>query len=241
MSHNDRQEVFKKIQLAQGGDEIAKEQLVKDNIKLVYKIAQHYRNSTCEYDDIIQSGMVGLVNAILRFDTSYNVAFSTYAFPLILGEIRKLLRENSMIKKSRAVNETLSLIKEKKQEFINDNNREPTINELSELCGIEREKIVFVLNSILPVQSLESKIYDSEDTLVDKIESNENTQESAIQNVLIKKITKDLDKRSKKIIYMRYYQGKTQSDVAKEIGVSQVQISRIEKKLLLDMRKMITG
>lgn len=241
MNPNDKQEVFRKIKLAQGGDESAKEQLVKDNIKLVHKIAQHYKNSSCEYEDIVQSGMVGLVNAILRFDMSYDVAFSTYAFPLILGEIRKLLRENNMIKKSRSVNETLSLIQGKKQEFINQNKREPTINELSQICNIEREKIVFVLNSTIPVQSLESNIYDSDDLLVDKIESNENTQDNAINNVLINKITKDLDKRSKKIIFMRYYQGKTQSDVAKEIGVSQVQISRIEKKLLLDMRKMITG
>lgn len=118
--------------------------MVKDNIKLVHKIAQHYKNSTCEYEDIIQSGMVGLVNAILRFDPSYNVAFSTYAFPLILGEIRKLLRENSMIKKSRSVNETLSLIQRKKQEFINVHKREPTINELSTLCGIERKNSICI-------------------------------------------------------------------------------------------------
>ena len=233
--------VFEKIKLAQRGDEAAKEELIKDNLKLVHKIAQHYRNSNCEYEDIIQSGSLGLLNAVLRFDTSFDVAFSTYAFPLILGEIRKLLREHAIIRKSRSINETLSLIYKKKQEFIIEFNKEPTINELSIICNIEREKIVFTLNSALPVQSLESKIYDSEDTLADKIESNENTQDKAINNVLVHKVTRNLDKRSRKIIYMRFYQGKTQSDIAEEIGVSQVQISRIEKKILLDMRKIITG
>lgn len=241
MTSSERLQVFKKIKLAQVGDEKALEQLVKDNIRLVHKIANHYKNTNCDYDDLIQSGSVGLINAIKRFDTSYNVAFSTYAFPLILGEIRKLLRENNIIKKSRSINEALSLIRMKKQEFVDIHAREPNINELSKICNIEREKIVFILNTILPVQSLETKLFDSENTLVDKIVANEDTQEDAINNVLINNATKNLDKRSKKIIYMRFYQGKTQSDIAKEIGVSQVQISRIEKKILLKMRKAITG
>lgn len=131
-------------------------------------------------------------------------------------------------------------IKNAKQDFIFENSREPTINEISEVLNIDREKIVFALSSALPIQSLEANMYDSDEILKDKISSETDTQQTAINNILIEKATKGLDKRSKKIIYMRYYQGKTQSDIAKEIGVSQVQISRIEKKVLLDMRKKVS-
>lgn len=240
MIKSKREVVYEKIFLAQRGDESAKEELLSSNMKLVYKIVSHYKNSKIEYEDLVQSASIGLLNAILRFDPSYDVAFSTYAFPMILGEIRKLFRENNMIKKSRLQNETLKKIKNAKQDFIFENSREPTINEISEVLNIDREKIVFALSSALPIQSLEANMYDSDEILKDKISSETDTQQTAINNILIEKATKGLDKRSKKIIYMRYYQGKTQSDIAKEIGVSQVQISRIEKKVLLDMRKKVS-
>ena len=225
---------------AQAGDSGAKEELIVNNMRLVYSLANRYKSSSIDYEDIVQQGSIGLINAIMRFDLKKGVMFSTYAVPLILGEIKKIVRENSILKIGRVTREMSARLNKRIEEMQTELGRSPTISEISASLDISPEKTVFLLNSSNQVQSMDEAPDDHEDAY-NKIQSDEDTEGSAVTNVLLDDIAASIDERQRKILYLRYYQDKTQSEVAQILGISQVQVSRIEKQLLLKLRKLLAG
>lgn len=225
---------------AQTGDSEAKEELIVNNMRLVYSLANRYKSSTTDYEDIVQQGTIGLIHAIMRFDIKKGVMFSTYAVPLILGEIKKIVRENSILKIGRVTREMSARLYRRVEEMQTELGRSPTIEEISASLDISREKAVFLINSSNQVQSMDEALHDHEDAY-NKIQSGEDTESCAVNNILLDSIVSSIDGRQRKILYLRYYRDKTQSEVAKILGISQVQVSRIEKQLLLKLRKLLAG
>ena len=226
------------IKLAQAGDVNAKNLLIQQNYPLVKSVIRRYRNKGVEYDDLFQLGCVGFVKAINNFDTKYNVKFSTYAVPMIAGEVKRFLRDDGYIKVGRAM-KVLSLQIKK---FIDQNKlsgEETDLNSIAEHFDITPQEVVFAIDASRYPISLSTPL-DSEDddgaSLVDKI-CNEEANEQELDHFILKELINDLDPRERKIIIMRYYRDKTQSEIAKELGVSQVQVSRIENKILGQLKK----
>jgi len=226
------------IKLAQAGDINAKNLLIQQNYPLVKSVIRRYRNKGVEYDDLFQLGCVGFVKAINNFDTKYNVKFSTYAVPMIAGEVKRFLRDDGYIKVGRAM-KVLSLQIKK---YIDQNKlsgEETDLNTIAEHFGITPQEVVFAIDASRYPISLSTPL-DSEDddgaSLVDKI-CNEEANEQELDHFILKELINDLDPRERKIIIMRYYRDKTQSEIAKELGVSQVQVSRIENKILGQLKK----
>ncbi|MEG1612753.1 MAG: SigB/SigF/SigG family RNA polymerase sigma factor [Clostridia bacterium] len=217
---------------AQDGDESAKATIILENMPLIKSIVKRYRGKTVEYDDLIQLGSMGLLKAMLNFDMSFGVRFSTYAVPMIAGEIKRYIRDDGAIKVSRAIKvmsyNIIRFIETFRQEF----NREPNIDEIAEKLNIEKEEVVFAMDSTrFPLSLYEKSDDDSNINLLDKIVV-ENKDEENIDKILLVDALKELSDRDKKIVLLRYFRDKTQSEVAKEMGVSQVQISRLESKIL---------
>ena len=232
------------IKKAQNGDAKARDRLVKHNLKLVLKIAHRFKNEDYSLQDLFQIGVIGLIKAIKGFDLNRNVKFSTYAFSRITGEIRLHLRDDGPIKVSRKLKKISRILRKKREELKQVNNREPTISELVEATGYSREKIVQAFEAsknpasiykpfcgeegeeLLLLDNLQSKQVDGEITETDKLN--------------LMEIIKELDERDKKIIYFRYFEDKTQEEIGKEIGVSQVQVSRLEKKILAELKEKLS-
>ena len=218
---NDEKEVlFERIKQ---GDIEAREQYIKGNLRLVLSVIKRFSNSSENPDDLFQIGCIGLIKAIDNFDTTLNVKFSTYAVPMIIGEIRRYLRDNNSIRVSRSLR----------------NLKEPTISEIAKEIGIEKEEIVYALDAIQSPVSLYEPVYtEGGDTLyvMDQISDKKNKEENWVEDLSLKEALKRLDERERNIIKMRFYQGKTQMEVAQEIGISQAQVSRLEKHALKNMR-----
>lgn len=221
------------------GDSQAREQYIKGNLRLVLSVIKRFSNSNENADDLFQIGCVGLMKAIDNFDTTLNVKFSTYAVPMIIGEIRRYLRDNNSIRVSRSLRDIAYKAIYARENYMKTHLKEPTLNEIAEETGIEKEEIVYALDAIQSPVSLYEPVYtEGGDTLyvMDQISDKKNKEENWIEDLSLKEALKRLDKRERRIVEMRFYEGHTQMEVAQEIGISQAQVSRLEKHALKNMR-----
>lgn len=227
------------IAAAQKGDEDAKEQLIVHNMPLIKSIAARYRNKMIEYDDLLQLGAMGLVKAVNNFDASFGVRFSTYAVPMIAGEIKRFIRDDGAIKVSRALKSTSLKIQQITSEYKQEHGDAPDISYLAEKLGVDPQEIVFAMDSSkYPVSLYEKFDEDNSQCVMDKLSDGENGDEM-IDKMIIKDFIKTLPQREKTVIVLRYFKDKTQSEIAKILGVSQVQVSRIESKIISEMKKAL--
>lgn len=228
------------IKLAKEGNQDAKEQLVTDNLGLVWAVARRFIGRGHELEDLYQIGCIGLIKCIDKFDLSYDVKFSTYAVPMISGEIKRFLRDDGLIKVSRTLKETAYKVKKAREEIINQTGIEPKLEELSEILEIDVEEIVASLEANVEVESIHKTIYQNDGNavyLADKIADEKNENEKLLNHMVVEGLLSQLNEVEEKIIKLRYFESKTQTEIAKEIGISQVQVSRMEKKILLKMRE----
>lgn len=233
------------FELAKKGDKKAKEKIVSDNTGLVWCIAKRFMGRGYDLEEIYQIGCIGLLKAIDRFDLEYQVKFSTYAVPLISGEIKRFLRDNGIIKVSRILKQNGYIISQTRERLINKYGREATLEELSKETGLTEEEILTATEANRDIESIYQTVYESDgkemylvDRIVDEAES-ELVAEGMYNRLLIEQGMQALDAKQQKLIEMRYFQEKTQTEVAKSLGISQVQVSRLEKKLLKQMRNAI--
>lgn len=239
LSNQEKEELFKRIK---EGDLDAREQYIKGNLRLVLSIIQRFSNSNENVDDLFQIGCIGLMKAIDNFDTSQNVKFSTYAVPMIIGELRRYLRDNNSIRVSRSIRDVAYKAIYAKEGFMKKNNREPTLNELSKILEIPPKEISAALDAIqTPISLYESVYQEGGDSLyiMDQISDKKNKEENWIRDISLKEAMSRLNPREHNIIDLRFYQGKTQMEVAREIHISQAQVSRLEKSALSTMRKFL--
>ncbi len=219
---------------AKSGDKAAREKLITGNLRLVLSVIQRFSNRGENPDDLFQVGCIGLMKAIDNFDTSHEVKFSTYAVPMIIGEVRRHLRDNNPVRVSRSMRDTAYHAMQAKEKLNNELNREPTIEEIAKELGKEKSEVVVALEAIIePVSFYEPVYSNGGDTiyLMDQIGSNE-TDGDWIDEISIKEALKNLPQREKKILSMRFMRGMTQTEVAEEIGISQAQVSRLEKSAI---------
>lgn len=225
------------IQKAKEGDNEAKAILIESNAPLVKSIVKRYLNKGVEYDDLYQLGCLGFLKAINNFDESFNVKFSTYAVPMIAGEIKRFLRDDGSIKVSRAIKGLYFQIQKIIDERKSQNKEPPSIKELSTIFNIEEQEIVFVMESAkMPLSLFEQIDKDGGVEIIDRISSN-NEEEELTNNMLVKDLLKSLNPKDRKIIILRYYGDKTQNEIAQMLGVSQVQVSRLENKILSKLKQ----
>lgn len=232
------------LQRAGQGDRQARNQLVLENTGLVWSIVKKYAGRGYEEEDLFQIGCIGLIKAINRFDCGYAVQFSTYAVPMILGEIRRFLRDDGMIKVSRKLKETAIHARALEARLQLRYGREPTVAELAEELGISPEELACALGSVQEVESLQKTIYQSDGNeilLQDRLETTGNEQETLLNRMALKAVLRELEEDEQKMIRLRYYCGQTQVETAKCLGISQVQVSRLEKKVLKKLRQLLEG
>ena len=232
---------YEKILEAKQGNKEAMESLVKNNLGLVYNIAKRFAGRGYEQDDLNQIGAMGLVKSIKKFDTSYNVQLSTFSVPYIIGEIKRYIRDDGSIKVSRSIKELNVKIKELQKEYLNKTGKEITLQELAKELKVSKEEIAMAIDSGTPIDSLENASYrdnktDKTISLIDKISTNTDEALLISNKITIQQLIKDLEDREKEVIILRYYKEKTQMQVAKILGITQVQVSRIEKKVLNSMK-----
>ncbi|WP_102400592.1 RNA polymerase sporulation sigma factor SigG [Haloimpatiens massiliensis] len=224
------------------GDNEYREKFIKGNLRLVLSVIQRFNNRGENADDLFQVGCIGLIKAIDNFDLSQNVKFSTYAVPMIIGEIRRYLRDNNSIRVSRSLRDIAYKALQVRDRLIAKNNKEPTISEIAKELEMPREEVVFALDAIQdPVSLFEPIYHDGGDAIyvMDQISDSKNYDENWLENISIKEAMKKLNGREKLILSLRFFQGRTQMEVAEEIGISQAQVSRLEKTALKHMRKYI--
>lgn len=238
ISESETQELLRKT--AQGDDR-AREKLVDSHMRLVYKIGQRFSNRGKEMEDIFQVGSIGLIKAIDKFDPSFSVCFSTYAVPMIMGEIRRFLRDDNSIHVSRSLKENARKLLRIKEELSQSLNREPTLNELVQASQMNQEEIILALDSLAEPLSLNEQVFrdDHNQTLQDQIKDDGNTEENWLERLAIQEAISYLKERERQVVELRYFQAKTQSETATEIGISQAQVSRLEKEALGKIRKLI--
>jgi RNA polymerase sporulation-specific sigma factor len=230
------------IQLSQKGDKYALEVLIELNLPLVSAISKKFLNRGYEYEDIFQIGSMGLVKAVNNFDNKYNVKFSTYAVPMIMGEIKRFLRDDGIIKVSRSVKNVARKLHYDKEALTKKLDRDPTIEELSVYSEISTEDIVYALGSASGMQYLYDIIHQDDGSpvfLIDKLSENYDEDNEVVDKLALKEALGYLDLKSRQIIILRYFNDKTQVQVAKMLGISQVQVSRIEKRVLKIMRERL--
>lgn len=226
----------------QEGDKAARAELIQGNLRLVLSVIQRFNNRGEPVDDLFQVGCIGLMKAIDNFDLSQNVRFSTYAVPMIVGEIRRYLRDNNPIRVSRSIRDIAYKALQVRDALTHRNSREPTINEIAAELNIPREEVVFALDAIQEPVSLFEPIYeDGGDPIfvMDQIRDDKDHDASWLEGMAIREALRRLDNREKLILALRFYEGKTQMEVAEEIGISQAQVSRLEKAALMQLRKYI--
>ena len=221
------------------GDEDAREQYIKGNLRLVLSVIQRFSSSNENVDDLFQIGCIGLMKAIDNFDLSHQVKFSTYAVPMIIGEVRRFLRDNNSIRVSRSLRDIAYKTVSAREALTRELDREPTLDEIAERTSISREEIIQSLDAIQSPLSLYEPIYsDGGDTLyvMDQISDKKNKEDNWVQEIALCEALKKLPKREQRIIKMRFYEGKTQMEIAQEIHISQAQVSRLEKSALKTMK-----
>ena len=225
------------------GDEDARQEYIYSNLRLVLSVIQRFNNRGENIDDVFQVGCIGLIKAIDNFDTSHGVKFSTYAVPMIIGEIRRYLRDNNSIRVSRSLRDTAYKALQAKERLISLNSKEPTVEEIAKELGMEQHEVVFALEAIQdPVSLFEPVYHDGADALfvMDQVSDEKNTDTTWLENISLNEALKRLGEREKHILTLRFFEGKTQMEVAEEIGISQAQVSRLEKNALKNMKKYIS-
>lgn len=226
---------------AKNGDKDAGEQLVEENLGLVGSVVRRFENRGYDREDLFQIGAIGLMKAIEKFDFSYEVRFSTYAVPLVMGEIRRFLRDDGMMKVSRSIKESGWRVKKSREKLEQQLGRSVTIQELSDDTGLSTEEIALALDASEEVTSIYQTVYQSDGSelyLVDKVADDEPQEEQLLNRVVVEQLIENLEPKEQQLITLRYFDGKTQNSVADTMGMTQVQVSRMEKKVLHKMRLM---
>ncbi|WP_227935100.1 RNA polymerase sporulation sigma factor SigF [Alkalihalobacillus deserti] len=236
-AHFSDAEVKKLIAKSQEGDQEARDLIVNRNTRLVWSVVQRFMNRGYEADDLFQIGCIGLIKSVDKFDLSYDVKFSTYAVPMIIGEIQRFLRDDGTVKVSRSIKELGNKIRKMKDEMTKSLGRTPTVNEIAEQLEITPEEVVFAGEASRSLSSIHETVYENDGdpiTLLDQIA--DQTETKWFDKIALKEAIRDLDERERLIVYLRYYKDQTQSEVAARLGISQVQVSRLEKKILEQMK-----
>ncbi|MCW1928233.1 SigF/SigG family RNA polymerase sporulation sigma factor [Bhargavaea beijingensis] len=225
------------IREAQSGDAEARRVMVEGNTRLVWSIVQRFSSRGVELDDLYQIGCIGLLKAVDKFDLSFEVKFSTYAVPMIIGEIQRFLRDDGMVKVSRSIRELNFKIRHATDDFLKDHERSPTISEISAILDVPISDVIVAMDAMKDPASLQEQLYEGEGdsvTLMDQVR--DERSEKGFEHIPLKDIISRLDPRDRTIIVMRFYMDCTQSDIAERLGISQVQVSRLEKKILAKMK-----
>ncbi len=228
------------IKLAQSGDNSALDELVQQNMGLVKRIVLRFKDRGCEYDDLVQIGTIGMIKAVKSFDFSFNTVFSTYAVPLIIGEIRRYLRDDGLIKISRQIKKNGIDIMRKKEEFEKTHSREPSVSELASLCELSTEDVINALEAISPVRSLQEPLNDDESsTLGSVLSDNENEIDKLTEKLALKEALKSLPEQQRQIIILRYFKDMSQQQTGEILGLTQVKVSREEKRIINYLRQAL--
>ncbi|MCM8899856.1 RNA polymerase sporulation sigma factor SigG [Caldicoprobacter algeriensis] len=239
LSNEKMRELFERMH---AGDKSARDEFIQGNLRLVLSVIQRFSNRGENIDDLFQVGCIGLIKAIDNFDLSQNVKFSTYAVPMIIGEIRRYLRDNNSIRVSRSLRDIAYKALQVRDQLISKNAKEPTITEIANELNLPREEVVFALDAIQdPISLFEPIYHDGGDAIyvMDQVKDEKNEDESWLEGIALREAMKKLNEREKIILTLRFFEGRTQVEVAKEIGISQAQVSRLEKTALAHMRKYI--
>ena len=234
------EETMELLRRTKEGDMEAREQLIAGNLRLVLSVIQKFSNRGENLDDLFQVGCIGLIKAIDNFNTDLDVRFSTYGVPMIIGEIRRYLRDNSSVRVSRSMRDTAYRVLQAKEKFISEHQREPSIEEIAKLLELKREDVVFALDAILDPVSLYEPVYsDGGDTIcvMDQVKDSKNTDESWLEHIALKEAMNRLSDRERHILNLRFFEGKTQMEVSAEVGISQAQVSRLEKSAINQIKK----
>ena len=230
------------IQLAHQGDKEARDTLIKENMGLVYAVARRFLGRGIEQEDLFQIGSIGLIKAVDKFDPYFEVRFSTYAVPMITGEIKRFLRDDGMIKVSRTLKETAGKAYMAREELERKLGREPTLTEIAAALQADREELVLAMESGAEVESLQQTIFQGDGSsicLEDKLESGRDQQEEMMNRLLLEEMLSQLPAKERTLLYQRFFQERTQTEIARELGLSQVQVSRMEKRILKELRKKL--
>lgn len=232
------------IQRAQAGEKQAREVLIEQNLGLVRHIVKRFLGRGYEAEDLFQIGVIGLIKSIDKFDTGYDVKFSTYAVPLITGEIKRFIRDDGMVKVSRTLKENNIKVKYARERLCSKQKYEPTLEELAAEAGLSVEEVVLAMEAGVQVESIYKSVYQNDGNeifMVDQLaDEKQNEQETVLNHMVLNQLMDALPQKERRLIWLRYYQDKTQTEVAKVLGISQVQVSRMEKKILLGMRQKMT-
>lgn len=237
------EEMYALLIQAQEGDKEARDKLIQSNFGLVRHIVKRFSNRGYDTQDLFQIGCIGLIKAVDKFDPSFEVKFSTYAVPMIMGEIKRFLRDDGMVKVSRSLKEQGATIQRAKEVLIQSLGREPTLEELVEQTGFGREEIVMAMDANSEVESIYKSVYQTDGNeihLVDMLPMEKDIHEDLMNRLFIQQLLEGLDEKEKRLIQLRYFDNVTQTEVARQLGISQVQVSRLEKKILVSLRKNIT-
>lgn len=235
-------ETMELLRKTKSGDQEARRQLIEGNLRLVLSVIQRFASRGENADDLFQVGCVGLIKAIDNFDVDKPVRFSTYGVPMIIGEIRRYLRDNSAIRVSRSMRDTAYRVLQVRDRFIAENQREPTVEQIAKELDIPREEVVFAMDAIVDPVSLYEPVYDHGGDAIcvmDQLRDTRDTDEDWTDRIALKEAMKRLDPRERRILSLRFYEGKTQMEVSAEVGISQAQVSRLEKGAINTIKKNI--
>lgn len=227
------------IEKSHAGDKQAREVLIEKNLGLVHHIVKRFLNRGVDAEDLFQIGCIGLMKAVDKFDLAFDVKFSTYAVPMISGEIKRFLRDDGMVKVSRSLKENGWKITRAREQFQHEHGREPTLEEIAKVTGLSTEEVVMAMDAGAEVESIYKSVYQSDGNeiyLVDQIAGRNNEREKLLNHMLLKQLLSELEGEERELIRLRYFQGKTQTEVAGRLGISQVQVSRLEKRILRRLR-----
>jgi len=233
-------DIFLQIEMAKNGNNEAQAYIVENNTGLVWSVVKRFLNRGHEADDLFQIGCIGLIKAIQKFDSSFGVMFSTYAVPMIMGEIKRFIRDDGIIKVSRSLKELSSKARITREILSRESGHEPTVSEIAQHIGVEVEELVMAMDSSNIPDSLHAMQGDDNRELLDKIDEGKNQEDEIVTKIAIKEALATFNPRERQIIMLRYFAQKTQTQIANMLGISQVQVSRIEKKVLGEMRKKIS-
>lgn len=223
------------------GDKEARDTLFEENTGLIYSVARRFLGRGVEMEDLFQIGSIGLLKAVDKFDPAFEVKFSTYAIPMILGELKRFFRDDGMIKVSRSIKENQHRVYLAREKIEKELGREPSLKEIAEMLEMPPEEVAMTMDSAAEVESLYRTVYQSEETdisLIDKIPEKENAEEHLLNRIFLEEILGKLESSDRKLLYMRYFQDQTQTQIAEQLGVSQVQVSRMEKRILKKLRSL---
>lgn len=238
------EEMLELLKRAHAGDAQARDEMVMRNVGLVWSVVRHFGGRGCELEDLYQIGCIGLLKAVDKFDMNFQVKFSTYAVPMISGEVKRFLRDDGMIKVSRSVKELGIKVRSMREQLTKQNGREPTIEEIADRLGVSCEEAAASLEAGAEVESIYKAVGNGEDQklrLIDRIPDEREEQEHLMNQIVLKQLLETLDEKEKEIITRRYFENQTQCQIAADLNISQVQVSRLERKILLKMREYLNS